>query len=342
MAAHIASPSAQSAQWIRTRLLIEQADALGCSRHTSLQGARITPTMLEQPGHIITVPDQIRIMINTVRALPNEPLGILWGKSLDVFSRDRMGLWLSANPTLGKLLDAALQLQDLLSSPVRGKGVKDKHYYRFELHYPPTTDPSASLVRLHNESLLAGLLITFQQLVEQPLRPASVQCCHPQPTYRAAYDDFFNCPISFDQRVTALVFHTADLDLPIRSHNPSIQTLYNQQIDHELRQHQEQSSLSAQVKMHLTRLPEQSHTATAIAKVIGMSERTLRRRLEHEGITFRDLQHQVLSEHARELLQRPGMTVQAAAEQLGYADASNFRRALKRVTGSSPSDLRRP
>jgi AraC-like DNA-binding protein len=341
MTTHIASPSAQSAQWIRTRLLIEHAAALGCSRHTSLQGTRITPEMLEQSEHTITVPDQIRIMINAVRALPDAPLGILWGKSLDVFSRDRMGLWLSANPTFGKLLDTALQLQDLLSVPVRGKGIREKNCYRFELHYPPTTDPSASLVRLHNESLLAGLLITFQQLVEQPLRPAAIHCCHPKPTYHTEYDKFFNCPIQFDQDVTALIFDLADLDLRIPSHNPSTQALYKQQINNEIRQHLEKSSLSAQIKMHLTRLPEQSHTATAIARILGMSERTLRRRLEHEGTTFRDLQHQALTEHASELMKRPGMTVQAAAEQLGYADASNFRRALKRVTGNSPSDLRR-
>ena len=340
MASHIASPSAQSSQWMRTRLLIEKAESLGCSRQQALVGTRIGLDMLETPGSVFTIPDQVRVMINTARALPDSSLGILWGETLNAFSRERIGLWLSAHPTLGAMLDAMLHYQELLSSPVRGKGIRGEHTFRFELHYPPGTDATASLIRLNNECMMASQLQTMRQLVEAPLHPVNVSFSHPEPNDKTHYHRVFGNDFAFNAPHTSLTFNLVDLDRPISSHNPAIERFYLQETEKEFQAHMAQQNLTTQVKTHLLQLSDQQHTAASVAKALGCSERTLRRRLEQEKTSFRDIQHQVLLDNARGLLQTPGMTVQAAARQLGFSDVSNFRRALKRLTGLSPSKLR--
>lgn len=340
MTASIASPSARSAQWMRTRMLVETADALGCPRQRALAGTRITQDMLSEPGHTLTVPDQIRIMINCARALPDAPLGLQWGQALDAFSRDRLGVWMSAHRDLGRLLDSAIRYQGVLSSPVTGKGIRSGDSYRFELHYPRGTDLQSSLIRLNNESMMTSFLMTFRQLVQKHFVPRALYVTHQRPGYGDEYQGVFGCPVHFEADVTALVLEESHLALPIISHNPANEALYSALVDKEHRQHVQSRPVSEQVQAHLNQRLDQSQTLAPVARSLGFSERTLRRKLEQEGTTFRELHQRALTAQARELMSRPDMTVEAAAQKLGYADPSNFRRALKRIAGLSPSQLR--
>ena len=77
-----------------------------------------------------------------------------------------------------------------------------------------------------------------------------------------------------------------------------------------------------------------------ISRELGMSERTLRRRLEKIGTSF----SQILDERREKLAQRylrdATLTTESVAELLGYSDAANFRHAFKRWTGKPPSTFR--
>lgn len=73
-----------------------------------------------------------------------------------------------------------------------------------------------------------------------------------------------------------------------------------------------------------------------IAKLTGMSVRTLQRHLHEIGFTYSDLVEQVRYERAIQLLNSPTSKLADIASELGYKDASNFTRAFKRWTGVSP------
>jgi len=60
-----------------------------------------------------------------------------------------------------------------------------------------------------------------------------------------------------------------------------------------------------------------------------------------KGMSFRDLQQEVILKKAREMLSQPGAKVQDVALALGYRRAEDFGRFLRRKTSRSPSDLRR-
>jgi AraC-like DNA-binding protein len=72
-----------------------------------------------------------------------------------------------------------------------------------------------------------------------------------------------------------------------------------------------------------------------------MSARTLRRRLQEQGLTFDRLLEQIRLARAVSLLANPKMPVQRITEEAGYSDVRSFRRAFRRWTGQSPSDFRR-
>ena len=71
-----------------------------------------------------------------------------------------------------------------------------------------------------------------------------------------------------------------------------------------------------------------------------VSKRTLARRLEAEGTSYRAIREKVLSELAASHLRESGLTVEAVAVLLGYNDTAALRKAFRRWYGVTPSAFR--
>ncbi|WP_417546292.1 helix-turn-helix transcriptional regulator [Marinobacter sp.] len=78
-------------------------------------------------------------------------------------------------------------------------------------------------------------------------------------------------------------------------------------------------------------------TLPIIARHFHMSERTLKRHLQAEGVSFRQLLEDVRKSRAESLLKEGGMSISETASSLGFSDASTFSQAFKRWTGKAPS-----
>lgn len=77
-----------------------------------------------------------------------------------------------------------------------------------------------------------------------------------------------------------------------------------------------------------------------ISHALGMSSRTLRRKLKKMGISFRELMDKVRCQLAINLIQNKNLSNEDLAEELGYSDAANFYNAFKKWTGHNPSFYR--
>jgi AraC-like DNA-binding protein len=78
----------------------------------------------------------------------------------------------------------------------------------------------------------------------------------------------------------------------------------------------------------------------AVARELGLSDRTLQRRIVDDGTTFRHLLLEARQELAREYLNRPEIDVAEVAYLLGYEDANSFYRAFRTWEGTTPAQLR--
>jgi AraC-like DNA-binding protein len=72
---------------------------------------------------------------------------------------------------------------------------------------------------------------------------------------------------------------------------------------------------------------------TESARELGVSVRSLRRRLSEEGLSYRALRQELQRDQACALLRSSDLTLQGVAYALGYADLPSFHRAFKRWTG---------
>ena len=86
-------------------------------------------------------------------------------------------------------------------------------------------------------------------------------------------------------------------------------------------------------------MPHGKASAAEIARRLGLSQRTLARRLAGEGLSFSQILHELKLDLATRYL-REGLTVSRIAWLLGYHEVSAFTHAFKRWTGKSPRQLR--
>src|SRR5580658_6067653 len=139
----------------------------------------------------------------------------------------------------------------------------------------------------------------------------------------------------------ALVLHATDLDRPFLTYNAELLDMLNPQLERALEERRAQSSISEQVKWILKRLLAGSRPEiSAVARELGVSDRTLQRRIIDDGATFRQLLLEARQELAHEYLNRPEMDVTEVAFLLGYEDSNSFYRAFRTWEGTTPSQSR--
>lgn len=164
---------------------------------------------------------------------------------------------------------------------------------------------------------------------------------HPAPSYVAEYERFFRVPVRFDQAEHALVFARELLDRPLEGAFPKLHKQAEYLVEQRLAQLPRQPALIATLERKLGEQPQLlAQGIEAMARALGLSVRTLQRRLQEEGRSYAQLQGEARFRQAAGWLRDGRMDLESIAEQLGFSDRRSFTRAFTRWSGLSPSAFR--
>ena len=173
------------------------------------------------------------------------------------------------------------------------------------------------------------------------IRPLRIELRQPA-EHREIHERYFGCPIKFRAARNAIVFRRSDLDLPFITYNADLVEMLSPQIDRELARKKSELTVAGRVKWVLIRLlGGRSPEIHDVAKELGMSCRTLQRRITAEQTTFRRLISDARRELARYYLLQPALELAEVACLLGYEDSNSFFRAFREWEGTTPSEWRR-
>ncbi|MEN2470436.1 AraC family transcriptional regulator [Burkholderia sp. GS2Y] len=189
--------------------------------------------------------------------------------------------------------------------------------------------------------------VTFAMLLElgrrgtgQRLTPRRVEFVRTGPRHESCRA-YFGCPIRYGASRNALVLKSSDLDRPFPGHNPELLEMLTPALTEALGELEALSSIREQVKVVLKRcLASGRPELPDVARDLGMSERTLQRRITDEGTTFRDLLAEARQELWRRLLADPAAGIDEVSCLLGYQDTSSFYRAFRDWEGVTPNRWR--
>lgn len=151
-----------------------------------------------------------------------------------------------------------------------------------------------------------------------------------------AYAHVFGVPVQFGAAHDEIEMATAQLDLPLASHDPIVSAALEAKAAQLTAGGAARSVFVEKVRRAIAENLSRSPSPTAIATALGISTRTLRRHLEQEGLSLRTTLDDVRRERAAALL-AAGTSVKEIAFALGFSEPSAFSRAYKRWTGVAPS-----
>jgi AraC-like DNA-binding protein len=161
------------------------------------------------------------------------------------------------------------------------------------------------------------------------------------PRHRQLLEGHFGCPVQFKASRNALVFRSSDLDRPFVTHNEELVGMIGAQLEAELDSTNPSQETSERVKQTLRRsMAGRRPTLEGVAQELGLSTRTLQRRLSASKVGFQELLEAVRRELAHHFLSQVSVEYNEIAFLLGYGDPNSFFRAFQGWEGISPTEWR--
>lgn len=172
-------------------------------------------------------------------------------------------------------------------------------------------------------------------------RARAVQFPHAPLGPREDYARWLGVPTRFEAETAGVLLDDEGLAAPCRGHDPNLYRVVRAHADLLMEKQPQDASVRAQVRRVVVNLVAQGEPEmAAVARTLATSDRSLQRRLQQEGTSFREVVDGARHELAVGYLNDRRMTVSEVAYLLGYAEASAFVRAFKRWSGKTPGDMR--
>lgn len=281
--------------------------------------------------------EQLRRIVDRGLALTGEPwLGCDVGRTTPMSSHGALGFAVVASPDVGTALDLMAEYSAQRIEVVRPQLVETESHVLLELHDTVGWGAYTEYVSGH---VLGAFSLVFEGLTGGRLQGAKLLWPFPPPAWSERYVERLPGWLhAFGARVAAI-----ELPCAIRNMNCILadrlafaQAMRSVQAASAPRG----STLRVRVVEALLGCEGAYPRLDEMASTLGLSSRTLVRRLSDEGESYQALLDEVRKEEALWFLRETRLSVEEIATQLGYRDPSNFSRTCKRWFGRTPRELR--
>jgi len=280
---------------------------------------------------------ELEIASDAINLLDDPMLGIKEGRQITFASYGPLAMLVMTAPTL---LDACrvgeqFQALSLLFSHMTVHINKDWTELRYTL--PKTT---ARLKHFIADRELIGIYMFLQEVLENPLDvPILSGTARPKPAniHINTYRQYLGFEPLFDQPYNWFRLPSSVVKQKLKHSNVLVHKVYRIQAYELMRKFfPDADDIEAQLKQVIAGYESHYPTAREIAKMFGVSESTLSRKLNNSQTSYRKILDGHKKNRALDMLSRKDIPVSELADSLGYAESASFLRAFKRWTGSTP------
>jgi AraC-like DNA-binding protein len=201
--------------------------------------------------------------------------------------------------------------------------------------------PPGRLQQFQLEDAVAQFLSARELLAEPDrFKLSKIDFSFPAPDYAHMFEETFGCPIRFDQPKTRAFFPRRLLDSKLGAANPLVQEVCEKQCTRLLRTIEDRGGLTEKVRAIILHSPGDIPQLQEVAKKVNMSLRTVRRRLESENTTYKNIVADVRMKMAKQYLLETPFSIKQIGYLLCYSDVANFQRAFKNWYDTTPRKMR--
>ncbi|HSX60162.1 MAG TPA: AraC family transcriptional regulator [Tahibacter sp.] len=319
--------------------LVQIAQERGVDASAWFAGFALSPNDICDPSARVSYRQAVAIIRRAIGAMADPALGLLIGRHQDIGNFGLLGLAMKTARSFGDAIALGITYQratgTLLDLEVQTFAAGEIALFA----RAPVDDPV--VLPFLCEEMFSSVLAVGRELAGVALKPLRLELAYAEPAHVEEYRALFRCELRFGSTHNCLVVDAQTLDHPFPNYNP---VTARQALAALLRELEAmpaaRSETVAAVERQLRQRIAQNPRLLDVAVSLYRSERTLRRQLAGEGESFTTIHDRVRCERAIELLRDRRLTVAEVGTQVGFGDVREFRRAFKRWTGRTPTELR--
>ncbi len=316
-----------------------RVEAVGHDAADILRRHGLTRAALHDAGHYVSAEEFYGVIAAFVLELGVKEVGFVQPENMHLLNSGMAGLAAMTAADIGESLAFSIEYQDLLAVPVKITqsivGASCHLIYGEVVAYAGKVPDW--LRGWAVETAMSSFVVFLRNVHLQPTR---VAFDYPVPEHLGCYREAFECPLEFDAPVCEIEFPQRYLEVPQTTANPLAFTIARRQCEESIIKSFSHNDLVERIQGRVLSSTGVVPTVGEMALVLGVSVRTLQRRLHHRGTSYREVVVQARHRLACELLSETHMSVKEIAYLTGYSEAANFSAAFKALAGQSPIAFR--
>ncbi len=325
-----------TATWARQ--LAELLDLRGLPADAVLREVGLARAQITPQDSRIAFAKHVALIEAAAEHLKDPCFGLHFGASLDPLDAGAIGYLAANSPTLG---DALKNLTIYLVTSTEGMRARlepEESQTRLVIEI---IDPTVEREQQCYEFALASSLNVCRFILGRRISPNSVELKHLRKTDLDEFRKYFGTQVVFGAGRYAMTLDQSLLAAPCRSADPRLFRIVKSHCDELLKRSRQTRDFREEVECLVgSLLPTGTATISHVASTLGLSERTLSRRLTEQGSNFREIVEEQRRRAAFQYLNDPTIRPTQVAYLLGYSEPSAFSHAFRRWTGQSPVEYR--
>jgi len=317
------------------------AKAKGIDSKALLKKFRIPEKPLKDPKARFGVDLVARLYAGVAEELNDEFMGFT-EKPIKVGTFALMADWVSHSSTLEELLQKGIRFYNQITDEVKiSLEIEDEHVYFTSEFRRPELDFEHFYIEYWH--------VIWHRFASWYIgKPIKLLGCYINytPLDAEEFEVLYRCPTHLKSKYNRLVFHKKYLQEPLVRSQSDLQVFLKRAPIDMLTMPGEDTSLTAHIKQVLEprdlkdgdilKLP----SSDQLAKLLKMSEQTLRRKLSAEGISYQQIKDNLRQDIANKLLRNAALNISDISRMLNFSEPRAFTRAYKQWSGVTPKEYR--
>jgi len=313
--------------------LVREGEAMGIPAARLLHGTGVDPRRLHDANTRVTLQQTLQLATNARRLAGRSDLGLSLGSCTQPNDGGLVSVAATASGDFWEKARLNERFHRLSGQIMVPRWLREGEMQLCRLQAPQDL---GALLPFFVEEGFSTLMSAINGNYQGRFTPTELRLAYAHPPHHLRYAALFRCPVRFDMPHNEFVGNFLALPVSRRAAHPLNFTLC-QRLCEEMDQ---RTGVAEQVSALLLQHGE-ALTMGEVAARLGTTARTLARRLETQGLSYRELKDEARLTRAAQLLQHTRMSVDAVAEATGFRSTRRFRDFFVRHQGLSPSRYRR-
>ena len=334
---NLVAPGTTRISTIYVRALCEAVAAAGASSEAFMRAAAVSPEQFATQYGWVPLEEFDRLLGHALAITDDPAFGLHWAEASPMMRFELLAMAVAYAPSLRDCLTSLCRFQPILFQEPE-VALEERPDAVFLRCTPRATSELA--LRVRAELGVACLLRLLRHVGVPESAVQHVSFSHAAPPYADHYARLFTGKLLFAQELAGIAVDAHWMDRPLQHVNLELYDVLTNQAHEVLARAQGPAGYAQQVRELLRNAFPRDPGVRDLARGLGLSERSLRRRLAEEGESYSSILQETRKLLARQLITDPSRSIREIGRDVGFKSGPAFQRAFKRWTGETPGVFR--